>query len=95
MRSAMLHSVLQKFRATLRSHPSAVEFEVAYQVRVAVDRIRFAIKHTEQFAVPCVHVHEANLQLLDALERLQSLDRRFQVRSGTAGDRNGAGTAKR
>jgi hypothetical protein len=60
-------------------------------VRVAVDRIRSAIKHTEQFAVPSHHVHEANLQLLDALERLQSLDRRFQVRSSTAGERNGSG----
>jgi hypothetical protein len=26
-----------------------MEFEMAYQTRVAIDRIRFAIKHTEQF----------------------------------------------
>jgi hypothetical protein len=27
-----------------------MEFEMAYQARVAMDRIRFAIKHAEQFA---------------------------------------------
>jgi hypothetical protein len=29
-----------------------MEFEMAYQVRVAVDRIRFAIKHADQFGNP-------------------------------------------
>jgi hypothetical protein len=53
---------------------------MAYQARVAIDRIKFAIKHTEQFA-PCDAIREAGLQLLDALERLESLDRRFQQRS--------------
>jgi hypothetical protein len=35
-------------------------------------------------------VREVGLELLDALERLEALDRRFQVRSRMAsGDRNG------
>jgi hypothetical protein len=59
-----------------------MEFEMAYQVRVAIDRIRFVIKHTEQFGLRSAdQTHEAGLQLLDALERLETLDRRFQLRS--------------
>ena len=61
-----------------------MEFEMAYQARVAIDRIKFAIKHTEQFARPCDTMREVGLELLDALERLESLDRRFQIRSRMA-----------
>jgi hypothetical protein len=62
------------------------EFELAYQVRVAIDCIRFAIKATEQSIEEPNEVREAslrqeaNLQLLDALDRLQSAERRFQGR---------------
>ena len=62
------------------------EFELAYQVRVAIDCIRFAIKATDQSVAEPNEVreasllHEANLQLLDALDRLQSSERRFQGR---------------
>jgi hypothetical protein len=58
-----------------------MEFEMAYQARVAIDRIRFAIKHTERFGPHTDQMREAGLQLLDALERLESVDRRFQRRS--------------
>jgi hypothetical protein len=54
---------------------------MAYQARVAMDRIRFAIKHTEHFAPRTEPLREASLQLLEALERLQMADRRFQERS--------------
>jgi hypothetical protein len=54
-----------------------------------MDRIKFAIKHAEQFSKPCIHMRDASLQLLDALERLESLDRLFQIRSRIAVDRNG------
>ena len=87
MSSEIMHQVLETIEAEVRSRPSPIEFEMAYQARVAIDRIRFAIKHTEQFARPCLHLRDANLQLLDALDRLDSLDRRFQVRSRIA-DRN-------
>jgi hypothetical protein len=62
------------------------EFELAYQVRVAMDCIRFAIRATEQSVEEPNEIREAslrqeaNLQLLDALNRLQSAERRFQVR---------------
>ena len=38
----------------------------------------------------CAEIRDANLQLLDALGRLEALDRRFQIRSGTVADRNGS-----
>jgi hypothetical protein len=92
MRSEIMHQIVETIEADVQSRPSAMEFEMAYQARVVIDRIKFAIKHTEQFSKPCIHMREAGLQLLDALERLESLDRRFQIRSriATGADRNAA-----
>ena len=81
MLSGILRGIIEPIEAEAQSRPTAAEFEMAYQARVAIDRIKFPIKHTEQFARPCDIMREANLQLLDALERLEALDRRFQVRS--------------
>jgi hypothetical protein len=81
---------VDSIEAEVRSRPSPIEFEMAYQARVAIDRIKFAIRHTEQFAKPCIYTREAGLQLLDALERLESLDRRFQIRSRVATEGNGS-----
>jgi hypothetical protein len=78
-----MHQIVEAIEAGVQSRPSAMEFEMAYQARVAIDRIKFAIKHTEQFARPCGTMREAGLELLDAL------DRRFQIRSRCAADRNG------
>ena len=33
-----------------RDHPSPIDFQVAYQTRIALDRIKFAIKHIERLA---------------------------------------------
>ena len=79
-----MHQIIEAIEADVQSRPSAMEFEMAYQARVAIDRIKFAIKHTEQFARPCGTMREAGLELLDALDRLEALDRRFQVRSRMA-----------
>ena len=84
-----MHHIVETI-GELRSRPSAMEFEMAYQARIAIDRIKFATRHTEQFAKPCIHMREVGLQLLDALERLEFLDRRFQMRSRLATDRNGS-----
>jgi hypothetical protein len=84
-----MHRIFEIIEAEVKSRPSAVEFEMAYQARIAIDRIKFAIRHTEQFSKPCIQMREAGLQLLDALERLEALDRRFQIRSRCAVDRNG------
>src|SRR5436190_22941304 len=95
MSSEIMHQIVETIEAEVRARPSPVEFEMAYQARVAIDRIRFAIKHTEQFATPCIHMREAGLQLLDALERLESLDRRFQIRSRVRTGRNEDGADAR
>jgi hypothetical protein len=84
MRSEIMHQIVEAIEADVQSRPSAMEFEMAYQARVAIDRIKFAIKHAEQFARPCDAVREVGLELLDALDRLEALDRRFQVRSRMA-----------
>ena len=90
MRSEIIHQIVETIEAEVRSQPSPLEFEMAYQARVAMDRIKFAIKHAEQFSKPCIHMRDASLQLLDALERLESLDRRFQIRSRITTDGNGS-----
>jgi hypothetical protein len=76
-----MHQILEQIEADVHSRPSAIEFEMAYQARVAMDRIRFAIKHTEQFAPRTDAMRTVGFQLLDALQRLQAVDRRFQARS--------------
>lgn len=85
MSSKVTHKILQTIEGGVNSRPSAVEFEMAYQARVAIDRIRFAIKHTEQFVLPTDQTREAGVQLLDALQRLETIDRRFQERSRIGG----------
>ena len=84
MISQIMHEVLRLIEAEAESRPTAIEFEMAYQARVAIDRIKFAIKHTEQFCPRSNPLREAGLQLLDALERLEAVDRRFQQRSRMA-----------
>jgi hypothetical protein len=84
MSSEAVRQVLKNIEDEVNSRPSAIEFEMAYQSRVAIDRIKFAIKHTEQFGPRTDQIHEAGLQLLDALQRLETVDRRFQERSRTA-----------
>jgi len=81
MSSEVMHQTRQTIEDELNSRPSAFEFEMAYQARAAIDRIKFAIKHTEVFGSRTDEMFEASLQLLDAVERLEILDRRFQERS--------------
>ena len=63
-----------------QSGPSSVEFEVAYQARVVMDRIRFAIRITEHSPPNSDQLREAGIQPLDAFDRLDRIDRRFQMR---------------
>ena len=84
MSSEIMRQIIETIQADVISRPSALEFEMAYQARVAIDRIKFAIRHADQFGKPCDATREAGMQLLDALQRLEALDRRFQVRSQTA-----------
>jgi hypothetical protein len=77
------------------SRPSAIEFEMAYQARVAIDRIKFAIKHTEQFGQRTDQIRDAGLQLLDALQRLEMVDRRFQEHSRVGSVSGDGGNARK
>jgi hypothetical protein len=78
MSSEAKAQILKMIEYRANSTPSAVEFEMAYQARVAIDRIRFAIRVTEQSSDQSEHVREANMLLLDALGRLETAERSFQ-----------------
>ena len=84
MRRELADEILALIEARAQAEPTAMEFEMAYQTRVASERIRFAIKHTEQFGPHTDQMREAALQLLDALERLESAERKFQKRFRTS-----------
>jgi hypothetical protein len=92
MSSEFLRQVVAMIEQDVRSRPSAVEFEMAYQARVAIDRIRFAIRHTEQFGPQTDQMREASLQLLEALHRLELADRKFQERSRSVSEPRRAAT---
>ena len=88
MRSEMLKEFVGFIEAEVHARPSALEFELAYQARVAIDRIRFAIKATENRSHPD-QLQEAGMQLLDALDRLEAAESRFQNRwRSSDGSRN-------
>jgi len=86
MNSKVMDQIQRIIDAKAQQQPTPMEFELAYQARVAMDRIRFAIKHTGQFAPDKDQMQEAGLQLLDALQRLETADRRFQQRSRIAAE---------
>lgn len=79
--SELAKEVFALVEAKFPSRTTPVEFELAYQARVAMDQIRFAIKHTEQFAPRTEQMQEAGMQLLDALQRLETAERGFQEQS--------------
>jgi hypothetical protein len=62
---------------------------MAYEARVVRDRIRSAIRQIEHAANHSDQVRDANLRLLDALDRLDAVDGRFQERSRRRRDTSG------
>lgn len=86
MNSEVMNQIKQIVDAKAQQQPTPMEFELAYQARVAMDRIRFAIRHTEQFAPHTDQMQETGLQLLDALQRLETVERRFQEHSRIAAE---------
>jgi hypothetical protein len=80
-----MRRVIEIVEGEVRSRPSGNDFEMAYQARLRMARIRFVIRHKEQFSATCVSLSDANLQFLNALGRLDSLDRRFQIRYRVGG----------
>jgi hypothetical protein len=83
MKPEIKEQILSLIEAKAEALPTAMEFELAYQARVACDRIRFAIRQAEQTS-QTEGAREIAMQLLDALERLESTERRFQSRSRRA-----------
>ena len=81
MKSELAEEIFELMEARSHARPTPMEFEMAYQARVALERIRFAIKHIEQFAPSTDQMRDVGFQLLDALQRFEAIDRRFQVRS--------------
>ena len=79
MRSDIVKEFVAMIEAEAQNRPSPAEFEMAYQARVAMDRIRFAIKVTEMGTERCEPLREAGMQLLDALQgsKRQSADSRI------------------
>ena len=86
-----MQETIEMIQSEVHLRPSPMEFEMAYQARVAIDRIKFAIKYAEQFAEPRDRMREASLQLLEALHQLESIERRFQERSRIKGGSQSAG----
>jgi hypothetical protein len=80
----IMRQIIEAVEADVASRPSPFEFEMAYQARIAIDRIKFAIRHADQFGQSCDAMKDVGMQLLDAIQRLESLDRRFQSRSRIA-----------
>lgn len=76
--SELAREVFALVEARIRSRPSPIQFEMAYQARIAMEQIRFAIKQVEKHLRGEHAASETSLQLADALERLQSADRHFQ-----------------
>jgi hypothetical protein len=62
MASANMQEILQLIEAEAHAQPVPIDFEMAYQARVAIDRIRFAIKQTERFAPHTDPMREVGLQ---------------------------------
>ena len=78
--SELVREVFSLVEAKVLSRPSPAEFEMAYQSRIAIERIRFAIKVSEKLHRRSTEGQEACMQLLDALDHLESVDRQFQER---------------
>ena len=79
--SELAKEVFSIVESKLLDRPSPSEFEMAYQARIAIERIRFAIRASETARADSIEGQEVGLQLLDALDRLESMDRCFQERS--------------
>jgi hypothetical protein len=78
MRSDLADEFRRLLENEVESRPSSMCFELAYQARIAIDRIRFAITQIEKIGSRLDVSGEACIQLLDALDRLKGADLNFQ-----------------
>lgn len=68
--SELAREVFAIVEARVQSARSPLQFEMAYQARIAMDQIRFEIRQIEQHMPNGPVASETSLQLADALERL-------------------------
>ena len=54
----------------------SMQFQMAYEMRVVAEKIRFVIRALD--AIGPLKANDISLQLLEALELLEGLDRRFR-----------------
>ena len=78
--SDFARKVVSMVELNLHQQPPSIEFELAYQARVAADRIRFALRQIDEPAHHSDQIREASIHLLDALDRLDRAERSFQNR---------------
>jgi hypothetical protein len=78
MNKELAKEVFDLLETEFKFESSSPAFELAYQARIAIDRIRFVIRQTESLLSQSAPGREAGLQLLDALDRLQSAESHFQ-----------------
>jgi len=76
--SELAKKVFALVEAKIPYCPSTIELEMAYQSRLAMERIRFAIGEIERHVPGQSLLCETSFQLADALDRLESADRHFQ-----------------
>jgi len=79
MTAKFAEKVVAELTRFAQSTTKPLEFEMAYQAKVASDRIRFAVRHIDRYQNHSNELREVNLQLLDALDRLESAERKFQA----------------
>ena len=80
MSAEMMQQIIELLQSHRATGPSPTEFEMAYQILVAAQQIRFAINHFEASGVDPKLTRIANLQLLEALDRLETAERQFRNR---------------
>jgi hypothetical protein len=78
--SELAKEVCSIVEAKILGRPSAAEFEMTYQARIAMDQIRFPITQVEKHMPGKEFASETSLQVVDALDRLESADRHFRER---------------
>ena len=79
--SEFAQKVYSMVSSGMRTESISMNFELAYQAKAASDRIRSAIRQIDEQVHSGNQLREVSVQLLDALDRLDSVERRFQTLS--------------
>ena len=92
MTTKSMYQLLEIIEEEVRSRPSAIEFEMAYQARVVVDRIKFAIRQVEQHANSRRFPHPSALEsdmIAAHTSNHRTVHSRNAARERVSGARNG------